>query len=996
MVSVVKTGFGTAAIDALGRVLDQRRRGDPLAPGLVVCGESLASVGIRRALGRRPDGIGGVRVLPIAQLVDELSGRRLAQTGQRQATALENQAAIRAELAETPGLFGRVADHPTTEERLVALSQELSGVDSETLERLEAKGTGLAGDAMRVLRQTRSRGASAQDLSHLLKLALDELDEAPLGTFGPIVLFLPEPARPFEGRLTAALARRADCDVIVGLTGNRDIDSRYRARLAAWSIQVDAGPLSADHVSGEATRATLLEVADPDDEVRAAIHDVAAHAALGVPLSRMAILYSTSDPYGSLLAGHLDAAGLPWCGPGRRSLITSLAGRFLLRLLQLAEHGLERASLVTFAATAPLVDEAGKPIDAGLWDRLSRQAGVVDGEQWEPRLRDLRPSLLSPDVEAVDGLIRFVAGLAEALALPRSSWREWGQWASQLLDRYLGEPADWPKEEVVARERVAQLLDQVSGLDGVAPPPECAGFTSMVAGQLRAAVVPGRPLGQGLLIAPVGATRGLDFERLVVIGLAEGIFPRSPREDSLLPDRLRAESKGLLAPTEARTDLDVRAVAVALAGARQAPLVVTARGDLRSVRSRSWPRVLNNLIASTAKLDSHYRNLADHGRPASREEFGLRSLIVHVEGGDPVNTHELAYSDSVLAANLARVLNRRRPEMNRHVGQVPAGLLDAGDRLLSATALEAYASCPRSYLFGRVLRLGDDERPERIDEITPADRGTLMHAILERFIADSLALGQVPDPGEAWGEEDRDRLFATMAEEVIAAQTRGVTGGRVNTRILERRLRIELELFLRTDNTLRAARRSTPIHVELAFGIDDEPSDVRLPDGRSVRLRGFVDRVDKTEDGGLLVIDYKGGSKSSFSGMEANPLDDGRRLQLPLYARVVSERLGLKGPRTALYWLTRYGELKPMELEGDLESDLDRTVTAALDGISHGIFPAVPGEAVGWPRMTFANCRYCDFDRICPTDRQREWEGVRHDPVLEPVEVLLNPTRSAS
>ncbi|MDH3681432.1 MAG: PD-(D/E)XK nuclease family protein, partial [Acidimicrobiia bacterium] len=449
---------------------------------------------------------------------------------------------------------------------------------------------------------------------------------------------------------------------------------------------------------------------------------------------------------------------------------------------------------------------------------------------------------------------------------------------------------------------------------------------------------------------------------------------------------------GLLGPTETVTELEVRAVAGVFAGSRRPPLAITARGDLRSIRSRTWPRLLDHLVDERTVLESHHRALADHGRPASSDDFGLRALIAHVDRGDPVHTHELARTDAVLAANLDRVRNRGRAELNRHVGKVPAGVLDAADRLLSATALEAYAGCPRSYLLGRVLRVGDDDRPERIDEITPIDRGTLMHAVLERFVGESLVDDLVPPPGEPWPAERRAHLHEVLADEIERAQARGITGGRVSTLILRRRMTAEMELFLATDDQLRAERRSSPLTVEIGFGIDDEPSSVDLPDGRSVRLRGRVDRVDATEDGGVLVIDYKGGSRRAFSGMDEDPLDGGRRLQLPLYARVVADKLGRDGPRTALYWLTRFGELKPMELEENLESALDRTVAAALDGISVGLFPGVPGEAVGWPRLTFANCRYCDFDRICPTDRQREWETVRHDPALAVVDVLIKET----
>lgn len=990
MVSVTTTGFGQAAVDVLGRILDDRRAdGGPLSPATVICSGSILAISVRRALGRRPGGVAGVTVTTLDRIVDELSARPLAEAGLHPASDIEVQAALRAELGLNPGLFGRVSQHRTTEERLLALHHQLGGLSDEALLRLEDAGTGLAADAMRVLRGARRRTGDGRGRHHLLEIALRGLEWLPAGALGPIVLHLPEPSRPFDIRLMSALARRADCDVVVGVTGDQVIDRRHFARLAAASIQVE----SAASASAAVSPATLLEVADPDDEVRAAIHDLAAHAALGVPLSQMAVLFSTADPYASLLAEHLDGAGLPWCGPGWRPLATSLYGRLLLRLLRLADGGMDRSAVITFASTAPLVDDDGRPIDVGLWDRLSRQAGVVDGDQWESRLVELRRSVNQPDTASLDGLVAFIAGLGRSLAGPApDSWQGWADWAIAVLDSHLDATTPWPDDEVVARQRIEQILRQLSDLDAFDREPDLEGFESIVSARLSAQTVPGRPLGQGLLVAPIGAVTGLDFERVALVGLSEGVFPRSPREDSLLPDSMRAESKGLLAPTEAVADLDIRAVAAALAGARQQPLVITARGDLRSIRSRAWPRVLNAQIGTRLTLESHHRNLADHGRPASIEEFGLRALIGHVDGGDPVHTHELASSDGVLSQTLGRTLNRRRGELNRHVGRVGAGIIDPTDRLLSATALETYAGCPRKYLLGRVLRLGDDDRPERIDEITPADRGTLMHAILERFVAESLADDSVPAPGVPWSALDQERLMGIMADLVAAAHAKGITGGRVNTRILERRLRNELQQFIRTDDAMRADRRSTPIHVELGFGIDDEPSEVELPDGRTVRLRGWVDRVDATEDGGLLVIDYKGGSGSSFSGMDADPLDGGRRLQLPLYARVVADKLGRDGPRTALYWLTKKGELKPMELEAELESALDRTVSAALDGISGGLFPAVPGETVGWPRLTFVNCRYCDFDRICPSDRQREWESVRHDPALKPVEVLLEGT----
>ena len=71
---------------------------------------------------------------------------------------------------------------------------------------------------------------------------------------------------------------------------------------------------------------------------------------------------------------------------------------------------------------------------------------------------------------------------------------------------------------------------------------------------------------------------GLDFERITVLGLTEGTFPRTPREDSLLPDQLRAVGGGLLTEKSTVTDIDARAVALAAVSSRRPALLLTARG----------------------------------------------------------------------------------------------------------------------------------------------------------------------------------------------------------------------------------------------------------------------------------------------------------------------------------------------------------------------------------------------------------------------------------
>ncbi len=57
---------------------------------------------------------------------------------------------------------------------------------------------------------------------------------------------------------------------------------------------------------------------------------------------------------------------------------------------------------------------------------------------------------------------------------------------------------------------------------------------------------------------------------------------------------------------------------------------------------------------------------------------------------------------------------------------------------------------------------------------------------------------------------------------------------------------------------------------------------------------------------------------------------------------------------------------------GGLER-FEHVVEVITDGIESGAFPGRPGEETTRFGRSFDNCKYCDFDAICPTDRDRGW-----------------------
>ena len=80
------------------------------------------------------------------------------------------------------------------------------------------------------------------------------------------------------------------------------------------------------------------------------------------------------------------------------------------------------------------------------------------------------------------------------------------------------------------------------------------------------------------------------------------------------------------------------------------------------------------------------------------------------------------------------------------------------------------------------------------------------------------------------------------------------------------------------------------VALELTFGLaGDEPVVLHL-DGRTMRLRGAIDRIDEDLQG-VRVIDYKTGRPHKFEGT-TGAFNGGRRLQHALYALAAEERIG--------------------------------------------------------------------------------------------------------
>lgn len=1007
--TVVPTAYGRPASQALRDAVARAKRSDPLAPVTVVVPTNSVGVSARRRLASAElgsvtgagRGVIGVTFLTVFRLAELLGAPALAAAGRRPVSTPVVASAVRRALARHPGLFEPVAEHPATEEALVAAHRELADLDAAQLDVLAAQHP-RASEVVRLHRSTKSLlEREWYDEHDLMRVATETvLAGSPLAfELGTVVCFLPQRWSAPAAGLLRALATRTDVEIVVGLTGVAAADEQVAASVrrvgAAITDPTPTGEPVPEIVPIAGTE--VWNASDPDDEVRTIVRGVVDAMREGAALERMAVLYASDEPYARLLHEHFTLADIAHNGATTRSMSDSVLGRGLLRMFALTDTDFARDDVCALFATAPLFDGRGRRIPAARWENLSRRAGIVRGvDEWRTRLELYASNIPDDEYGAprrteVEALGAFVAGLAADLDPSRlpGTWSGLARFAHRLVRRFFGDDArreSWPPFEKVAARRVEAVLDRLGTLDGIDPGPTIEVFRRTFELELDAQRDRVGRLGDGVLIGPVAMALGVDLDRVWVCGLAEGLFPAVPRDDPLLGDRERAALGGELRLRSDRTTDDQRAFLAALASTAGARVCTYPRGDLR----RSTEHVPSRFLAETfAAVDDTVRSSPSYAYgathvafPATRHELEVRAAVAGERwvGAQPA-----------VALGLELTIARSGVAFTRFDGNL-AHLADSlqaispanPQRVASPTRLQTWASCPHAYFMQSVLHVEPVEQPEDIMQLAPIDRGTLVHEVLDRFLNEARVR---PDAGRPWTERDRARL-REIAEEVSAdTEARGLTGRRLLWHRDRRLIFAQLDAFLDADAQFRSTGVAETLATELAFGmpeVDAGAVEVQLGDGRVVKVRGKADRVDRRADGTLVVIDYKTGSEGTYKTLNHEaPVTAGTHLQLPIYAYAARAAYGESGTHVeAYYWFVGRG--RNQRIGYDVDASVDRVFAGAVrsivDGIEAGAFPAVPAEPAPTP---FISCPFCDPDGMGTTDRWREWERKFAAPELE-------------
>jgi len=498
-------------------------------------------------------------------------------------------------------------------------------------------------------------------------------------------------------------------------------------------------------------------------------------------------------------------------------------------------------------------------------------------------------------------------------------------------------------------------------------------------------------LAKGIIVDELAHGIGLDLDLVIVLGAVEGALPGRAPSSPLLSASDR-DAIGLEASTaKAVVERDRRRLLGAMCGTGRVVLCLRER-DAADGRARVRSRFVGDAgCVSLAPSAVGALSLVSTGQTAAIDRVELVTATLAALRAEPGGAKKsYPVQDSTrLAASVAVHASRRARAFDRFSGHVSDGLafVETVRAGLSPTTLETYAECPFRYFLSRELSLEIAEAPEHRLNIDARDRGSIAHAILERFVEEIIAAATAVGDGRAGSKERLEEI----ADDVFARYERlGLTGARSLWR-RERRKLLRVLNEERERDEIRRRGDSIPVAVEWVFGGESDTS-VSIDLGeRELVFRGKVDRIDRRADGSFAVIDYKTGRSRRYTGLLEDPVDRGRHLQLVVYALAARAGIAMGDPAAAVraaYRFIEEGTDIPIDF---VEGTVDRArevLDVIVDGIESGRFPFNPGPR---NQYTFDNCRFCDFDRLCPPDRDAFWETAKTSEELSPFVSLVEP-----
>ncbi|MBO5225748.1 MAG: PD-(D/E)XK nuclease family protein [Parabacteroides sp.] len=436
----------------------------------------------------------------------------------------------------------------------------------------------------------------------------------------------------------------------------------------------------------------------------------------------------------------------------------------------------------------------------------------------------------------------------------------------------------------------------------------------------------GEPL-SGLQIMGVLETRALDFDRIIILSMNEGIFPLKKAANSFIPYNLR---RGFGLPTYEHQD---------------------------SV----WAYHFYRLIYRANHISLLY-DTRNNGLQTGEVSRFVHQLRYHYE--EPIQNKLIVYN---VASSKTPALQINKTEA---VMAQLATYQQGGKRMISASAINTYLDCPLKFYFS-VLE-GLQEEKEVSETIESDVFGSILHKVMEVLYKPLCGKLVTADLLKII-RQDKITLSATInqafAEVFFKTDiVRPLTG---QNYLIGEMIRKYVEKIIERDSKL------TPFYY-----LESErkiKKTITLTDKREIQLKGIIDRVDKVGNT-IRIIDYKSGSGTTLFSTIENLFNKEEKerskavMQVFLYAWMYGVTSAENTLQPGIYYMRSLfshtfnpGIFQRTEKRGKNEQVLDFAdyYTEFEAGLRNCLDEIFGKETPFVQTKNTKNCSYCPFKTIC-------------------------------
>ena len=727
----------------------------------------------------------------------------------------------------------------------------------------------------------------------------------------------------------------------------------------------------------------------------------------------------TLEPYLASIKDIFFRHAIPFTGSAEEPLAQHPLTKSALLLANLPLRGYLRSQVVDLFDSPFFNSHASGRADAAhrpdLWDLLTRRLGIAKGiEEWRRLEKHLEKDVALPEEDENEGKPKAAAIPAEQARilwrlfthlhrdleqLPKeATWSFYVEKWQALQHKWLANDNRDKTQKPVA-DKIEEVLRRLSVLDAVGERASLSHFLQTYQHWLERASVPrARKNSHGVAVLDAMAARGISFRALFIVGLNEGLFPRTIREDAFLRDRdrqLLETALGYKVATKLGGFDEERLLFTLLVGAAEERLTcLHQRNDERGKpMAPSWyleelSRALGRERVEKITLPrgtAEKRAFAPFDRDAllPPQELAIRLIL---SAKDPAPLIDRCLPSPALYERGSKVIEQLETTTDRltgHdgiVGPIPYYWQRIAKDGLSPTSLEAYARCPFQYFARTVLGLERLERPEEVSGPGAADLGQIVHAILKSFYQELIEHGFFLSKEPSL--DTRPILQAVTQRAFLDFERDNPVGYPLAWEILREEVATLLEEAVAED--LKELRESgyRPYALE-------QDATVRLPKDwpgplNELSIHGRMDRIDfQPEEKRYRVIDYKlksGRTQRAEDGDLLRAAVRGQRLQPPFYL-LLGKKSVARGASidadAAFYFLAPQWPGGPLVVEpfpadaweGASGGSLKETVAALAAAIRQGLFFVQPADY----------CRYCEASEACRKNHRPTMWRVERD-----------------